>query len=1057
MKRARRTRRSAVVPSLPLVRVALATMLLTWCPRARGADAALDVSQYAHTAWKVRDGFAKGMIGAIAQTPDGYLWLGTDLGLFRFDGVRAVLWQPPVGQQLPSNYISSLLVARDGALWIGTLKGLASWKDGKLTNYPEVAGQFTAQLFQDREQRIWVGTIEPGQLCNVETGKLQCYGEGSFGAGVTGLYEDHRGNLWVASEKGVWRWKPGPPVNYRLPGAAAGAHGFTEDDTGTLLAATSDGLKQLAGGKIQNYALPGVSGQLRATRLFRSSDGSLWIGSKQGLWHLHEGKTDTFGAADGLSGDDVASIFEDREGTVWVSTTGGLDRFREFSVPRISRSQGLSNDSTYAIQATNDGAIWIATPDGLNRWENGRVAVYGERSAPGRSGTRGEQQLNASGTATEIANSGLPRPLQALGLDDQGRLMVSAGDGMFYFDGNQFVRVPNAPGGNIWSIAGDGHGKVWASHGQAGLFHFTPGDAAHPIPWSRFGQKGFGARALLPDRSQGGVWLGFYEGGIAYFKDGQVRASYNAADGLGKGRVTRMRFGSRGTLWAATEGGLSRIRDGRVLTLTTKNGLPCDEVHWSEEDDDHFVWVFQPCGLARVARSELDAWVSDPGRKIQLASFDSSDGVPSVGVYGSSGPRVTKAPDGKIWFVQRDGVSWIDPRHLPYNKLPPPVYVEKITADRKSFYDSVSAVTGDANKRLRLPALTGDLQIDYTALSLAVPEKVLFRYKLEGFDKDWHEAGNRRQAFYSNLPPRNYRFRVIACNNSGVWNEAGTFLDFSIAPAYYQATWFRVLCVVAFLVLVWGLYQRRLHLLQRQLSISFEARVGERLRIARELHDTLLQSFHGLLLRFQAVSNEMPQGKPKQKLDSAIDLAHQAITEGRDAVQGLRATTVVSNDLAEALRSLGQGLAGDESNPSSPLFDVAVEGGDRDLHPILRDEVYRIGGEALRNAFHHAKANHIEVEIHYGASQLRLRIRDDGKGIARDVVEDEERPGHWGLNGMRERAKIIGGNLEVWSSVQSGTEVELTIPARYAYFTTARGHSWFSRKAAGGSSRREAS
>ena len=1014
----------------------LAGVMLAGGPCVLALDSALDASQYAHTAWKVRDGFAKGMIDSIAQTPDGYLWLGTEFGLYRFDGERAVPWQPPAGQQLPSSFIVALLVTRNGTLWIGTLKGLASWKDGKLTDYSEVAGQQVGPLFQDREQRIWMGANGSGRLCAVEAGKVQCYGDGSFGSTVYGIYEDHKGNLWVAAEKGVWRWKPDPPETYALPRAAAKAYGLTEEDTGTLLVATSDGLKQLAGGKIQNYALPGVSGQLRAAGLFRSSDGSLWIGSPQGLWHLHEGKTDTFGAADGLSGDVVYSIFEDREGTVWVGTSGGLDRFREFSVGRISRSQGLSNDSTYSIQVTKDGAIWIATPDGLNRWENGRVAVYGKGSAMGQNGTRGWQQLNVSRAATEIANSGLAGPFSALGLDDRGRMIVSAADGMFYFDGNQFVRVPNAPGGNIWSIAGDGHGKLWMSHGTAGLFYFTPGEMIQPIPWSRLGHKGYGARALLPDRLQGGVWLGFYEGGIAYFKDGQVRASYTAADGLGKGRVTRMRFGSRGTLWAATEGGLSRIRDGRIMTLTSKNGLPCDEVHWSEEDDDHFVWVFQPCGLERIARSELDAWVNDPSRKIQLASFDSSDGVPSVVVYGSIGPLVTKAPDGKIWFVHPGGVSVIHPRHLSYNKLPPPVDVEQVIADRKTYYDSGSAPKADVNSRLGLPALIRDLQIDYTALSLVVPEKVMFRYKLEGFDKDWHEAGNRRQAFYSNLPPRNYRFRVAACNNSGVWNEAGTFLDFSIAPAYYQTNWFRALCVAAFVALLWALYELRLRGIRREFNVGLEERLKERTRIARELHDTLLQNLHGLLFRFQAARNMLPR-RPEEAmeaLDGAISRTEQAITESQDAITDLRPGSATESDLEEIVRAAGKELETVASrNGAPPSFSVIVEGERSTLHPILQAEVCRIAHELLRNAFRHACPRRVEAEVRYGDDQLRVRIRDDGKGMDPEVLKKGKGPGHWGILGAKERAKQIGAQLDFWSEPGAGTEVQLIVPAAIAY------------------------
>jgi signal transduction histidine kinase len=372
----------------------------------------------------------------------------------------------------------------------------------------------------------------------------------------------------------------------------------------------------------------------------------------------------------------------------------------------------------------------------------------------------------------------------------------------------------------------------------------------------------------------------------------------------------------------------------------------------------------------------------------------------------------------------------IDPRHLPFNKLPPPVHIEQITADHKSY-----AVSSDANKNLRLPPRIRDVQIDYTALSLVAPEKVLFRYKLEGWDHDWQDAGTRRQAFYSNLPPRDYRFRVMACNNSGVWNEAGTLLDFSVAPAYYQTWWFRSLCAAAFLTLLAGVYQMRLRQVARQFNMRMEERVNERTRIARELHDTLLQSFQGVLLKFHAVTYVILDrpAEAQKTLETVIEQARQAITEGRDAVQGLRSSALVSSDIAQAISTFGDELASGPSGQNSPNFRVVVEGAPRDLAPLLRDEIYRITGEALRNAFRHAHAQRIEVEIRYDQRQLRLRVRDDGKGIDPTVLNGGGRPGHYGLPGMHERAKLVGGKLAVWSELNSGTEAELTIPASIAY------------------------
>jgi signal transduction histidine kinase len=402
---------------------------------------------------------------------------------------------------------------------------------------------------------------------------------------------------------------------------------------------------------------------------------------------------------------------------------------------------------------------------------------------------------------------------------------------------------------------------------------------------------------------------------------------------------------------------------------------------------------------------------------------------------------VTKSTDGKIWFANFDGVSIIDPHHLAFNKLPPPVHIEQVTADDKTY---------DATNGLRLPPHVRYLTIDYTALSLVAPEKVRFRYKLEGEDKDWREVVNDRQVQYTNLAPKHYRFRVLACNNSGVWNEQGASLEFVIPPAWYQTNWFYALCAATFLLMLWGLYRLRVLQLQREFNAALEGRVAERTRVARDLHDTLLQSFQALLPRLQAAIYKLPDGAvdARKTLEAVVDQAAEAVTEGRDAVQGLRMSTVEKNDLALAIRTVGEELASAETNHSSPNFKVVVEGTSRNLHPILRDEVYRVAAEALRNAFRHAAAQKIEVEIRYDEKSFRLRVRDDGKGIGSEVLRGDGREGHYGLHGMKERAKLVGGKLTIWSEVDGGTEVELIIPASRAYAKPRRGFWQFGKRSA---------
>jgi signal transduction histidine kinase len=376
----------------------------------------------------------------------------------------------------------------------------------------------------------------------------------------------------------------------------------------------------------------------------------------------------------------------------------------------------------------------------------------------------------------------------------------------------------------------------------------------------------------------------------------------------------------------------------------------------------------------------------------------------------------------------------IDPANLPRNPIPPPVHVEQITADGTTF---------EAAPRLRLPPKVRDLRIDYTALSLVTPEKVHFRFRLEGQDPDWREVINERTVHYSTLAPGDYRFHVIAANNNGVWNDQGDVLEFSIARAYYQTNAFRVLCAVVFAGIFWTAWQLRVQRLARRLELTLDARVAERTRIARELHDTLLQSVQGLLLKFQSVLTLLPERpiEAKQRLERALDQATDATTQARDAVQGLRSGAVETNDLVEAIRNIGTELAVD--SPSMTSIEVDGRGAPRALKPTVQLEVYRIAVEALRNAFDHAHARRVRVEIRFDERQFRLRVADDGRGIDERVIHREPLDGHFGLHGMRERAEGVGGHLDIWSKLDTGTQLDLSIPAGAAYGAAPRRLSWF--------------
>jgi signal transduction histidine kinase/ligand-binding sensor domain-containing protein len=780
-------------------------LLLVGCPGVFALDPSLDLNQYAHTAWTFRGGFSKGRVTAFAQTPDGYLWLGTEFGLLRFDGVRSIPWRASGDEQLPHNWIRSLRTAPDGTLWIGTFRGLASLKNGRLTRYPALAGKEVYALFVDHEGTVWAGggvSGVAGTLCAIQGGSARCEEERSgLGNWVAAVNEDRGGNLWLAAQTGLWRWRPGPPQRYPAPYPLIGAsQALSASDDGTLLIATPDGISQLADGKVSSYRLPGAIPRFRPQRMHRDRDGGLWIGTlDQGLLHVHQGRTDIFTQANGLSGNSVTQLFEDREGNIWVATRDGVDRFRDLAVRTMSANQGLSSGPPWSVLASRDGSVWMGSNGGLSRWADGQVTIYSQQSHPG---------LPADGVG-------------ALFEDHRGRLWVSTLRGIAYFEDGRFVPVDPLPPGHTHAIAGDTAGNLWLINDTQGLFHVREGRVVQQMPWATLGLKA-AASALLVDSAERGVWIGF-GGGVALVKDGRVRASYAISDG--DNRINDLRLDRDGALWAASERGMSRVKDERVATVGSSNGLPCDAVHWSMEDDNQTVWLYMACGLVRIAAGELNAAISDPKRRLQTDVFDDSDGVGLRGSSPTYDPHVAKSADGRLWFLPNDGLSVFDPRRLSINTLPPPVQIEQVTADHTTY---------EAGSALRLPPLVRELEIDYTALSFVAPEKNRFRVKLEGWDPGWVDVDHRRQAFYTNLAPGQYRFRVTASNNSGVWNEAGAFVDLSIAPAYYQTAWFRTTSVAGFAAVLWCAYRLRVRSIQQRseqlalINAKLEAQIVER-------------------------------------------------------------------------------------------------------------------------------------------------------------------------------------------------------------------------------------
>jgi signal transduction histidine kinase/ligand-binding sensor domain-containing protein len=990
------------LPTRHIASCVLLLLLSCAANHARALDPTLQVSQYAHTAWNARDGAFRGAILSITQTNDGYLWLGTGFGLLRFDGVRFVEWQPPLGSPLPKPPYPIVYASRDGSLWIGAYHGLARIKNGTVTNFPQMNVTGASSIVEDKEGTIWTGGTpdenRKARLCTISGDhRVDCVGQdGAFGNWIRCIYEDSAGNLWVSSRRGVWRWKPG--ISKLYPGDGP-APSLSSDENGTILIANYHEVRGLIDDKEQAYPMQNPGGAISASVLFKDKEGGVWIGTEhQGLLHMHQGKVDTYRREDGLSNSSITSFFEDREGNVWVGTYSGLDQFHQLPVPTITSRQGFVGEGVGAVLVTRDGTLLTTGGQGLTRAKNATITHYS-------------------------TDSGLPdNYLSSMFEGQDGRVLISTAKGAVLFQDGKFLRT-SIPGDEFFAIVQDGAGNYWISVSKAGLVHANrDGEVLDTTPWKQF-ENQFG-RSLAVDRVRGGVWIGFYgfkRVGLVFLKDGKVLEQYGPEQGF-QGQVTDIQTDSGGTVWAATEGGLARIKDGNVALLNRNRGLPCDNVFWKRDDAEGNVWLLMACGLVRVAKTALDAWADNPQTQIKIISiFDRTDGIEERFQPGYYGPQVAKTADDRLLFVQLAGLSVIDPRGLAANKLKPPTVIEHITADGKDY--------GVNQSTLRIPPLPHDLRIDYTALSLVDPRKVRFRYQLEGQDPAWQDPGTRRQAFYSGLRPGRYRFRVMASNNDGLWNEEGASVEFRIAPAWFQTAWFRALCAAAFLLLLWAAYKVRLQQLQRHITLRLEERVNERERIAREFHDTLLQSTQGLILLFQGFAGRVRDPEPmRAEMEAALDQADSLLNEARDRLSDLR-TTGLEINLEQAITRAAEELLSD----STTKVAVVTTGTTRPLVMAVADDIYRIAREALTNVHAHARANMVEIEIAYETERFRLNIRDDGRGLGEDVLQQGSKPNHFGLQGMRERAQRSGGAFNVWSREGAGTEIALRIPAKKAY------------------------
>lgn len=940
------------------------------------------VTDLTHTKWSGGD-LPFSSVADLVQAKDGAVWLTSGNGLFRFDGVRFTRLDA-----LSGTSIRRLLATSDGGLWVVFLSGRVSRLfEGKVTTFSLQELPQTNALAEGPDGSLIAATANGG-LARFRSGRWKEIAHALHHSAKRSQYVwfDRDGVLWLVTEDRVLKLPPGAgrflDTKLHEPPAYHTHLFFAQSPDGTIWFANGNSVRSLSPG--------GPVYRMRAdvTTVMVDREGTLWIGTfGGGLWRVPnpEGaagealpKPENFTEKDGLSGNHVSYATEDREGNIWVSTAGGIDQFRQGIFHRVAFPNAASIDEIW--DSSNDGGILIHT------------------SSP--------QEMTHLAPDGEIRSLRVPSGTTSNCYEADGTVWLGTPEGIGKWTGKEILYSIHMRNASIIRM-GCGHGDLWVASLAHGVTRFSAGKMT-PVPGLRANVNNFNSPG------SGQVWV-TYGDGTAFFYDHGVLRRYGKNEGVPEGEVHPVNAG--GGFWLVAEGGLARFKKDHFERVDLRPDFPLAAAKHSANG---FFWMRSGGMLLRMATSEFDRAVANPGYRPHLERYGPLDGIPGA-IHIMAGAR------DRLWLLTAEGLGYLDQDlRIHKNTVPPPVEIETLTADGK---------TEAASQGIALPKLTHNLQIDYTAYSLSIPERVRFRYKLEGADKNWQET-TRRQAYYTDLAPKKYRFLVKASNNDGVWNEAGSALDFSVDPAYYQTHWFEALCLAAGLAMSWGLYRLRLLQVARQFNVRLEERIAERTRIARELHDTLLQSFQGSLFEFQAARNLLSRRleEARSVMDEAITSAESAIAEGRDAIQDLRSGVAFGGDLAYLFRAIGQECSQSQRlSGGNAQFRVTVEGAPQALSPVLHDEIYGIGREILRNAFRHARARRIEVEIRYDSQELRLRIRDDGIGIDPKVLDAGARPGHWGLAGVRERAKLVGAKLDLWSQAATGTEVEVTVPASIAY------------------------
>jgi signal transduction histidine kinase/sugar lactone lactonase YvrE len=1003
-------RNSSTFPDYPLsarlTRCFVAALTFICLTRAGFAlDPAKPLSQYVHTKWGKDKGFIGGTIYAICESADGFLWIGTDRGLVRFDGEKFALIQRPLANQPAIGPVRGLLEDSDGNLWV-RLQGpqMLLYRDGQFRN--GIAGtrlpsSIITSMATDGHGGVLFAELDTHTMRYVH-GKFDTVADSTGAPGqITSLAETLDGRIWLGTrDNGLLVIKSGKPVPSATPDL--------ENEKINALAATIDG--------------------------------GMWIGTDQGL-RFHSTRQDFNIIPPGwMKNSQILDLAEDAAGNLWAASAHGLVRVTlggDFSL-----LPGETANVT-AVYADRGGSVWFGGPNGLERLQDGLFATYSSRD----------------GFPTSTGG--------ALYADFAKRIWFApVSGGLYVLDKGRIhnIRLQGLDHHVVYSISGNGT-DLWIGQQDGGLTKITlDGDSVSSHTYTH--ADGLAQNTVFTTYAgrDGAVWAGTINGGLSRLKDG-VFSNYSMTNGLSSNAINSIVEGYDGTIWVGTSAGLDAFRNRVWLHWSRAEGLPSSEVRNCFEDSQHVLWLLTASGLAYLSSGKLIApnhipdalrdqlfgitedglgflWLSSSDHVIRvnrnrlmaddLRESDVQVMGESDGLIGAEGIRrdrsILAGPNGRIWVSVQNGIAYSDPARSLHESRPISVRIESITAHGKAFR---------ADDLLRIPATTRNITFQFSGASLNSPEQVWYRYLLVGADQSWSDPVQMRQVSYNNLHSGTYRFRVMASLDGILWNGPEGDATFHIDQAFWETWWFRTGSVFLAALIVLSLFRLRMIRLSRQLNSRFQERLAERTRIAQELHDTLLQSFQGLMLRFQIVDSMLPTEPDEAKiaLQDALEKADGALAESRDAIQNIRPSSTPHPNLSRALGFVLEEVQGafPGGDRPQPTCSIVAEGRERELREYVMMEISRIVREALRNAFQHAQASHVEVEISFREKELRLLVRDDGRGIESSVLNNGSRSGHWGLTGMRERAARLGAQLGFWSKPRAGTEIELTVPGKIAY------------------------